>query len=226
MEKGIQHRKVTPYWPQANAEVERFNQPLEKIIRAAHIEGKNWRQELYKFLLTYRATPHAVTGIAPCQLMFGRELRTKVPQLRKPGMTKAFIVARRNDNIKKQQQKTYADSRQRAFPSPVQKGDKVLLQQTSRNKLSTRYDPRPYIVLARKGPSVVLQRGTEPRILRNVSRVRRLYEVDANSCDDDLFPVTRAPRSENAEMNAAARVEPRPQRLRRPPEYLRDYEVN
>lgn len=44
---GISHRKVTPYWPQAIAEVGRFNQPLEKIIRAAHIEGKDWQQEIY-----------------------------------------------------------------------------------------------------------------------------------------------------------------------------------
>lgn len=106
---GIQHWKITPYWPQANAEVERFNQPFEKIIRAAHIERKDWWQEMYKFLLNYSATSHAVTGIAPCQLMFGRETRTIVPQLRKPEMTKAFIFARRNDLVKKRQQKAYAN---------------------------------------------------------------------------------------------------------------------
>ena len=32
---GIEHHLVTPYWPQANGEVERFNQPLEKTIQAA-----------------------------------------------------------------------------------------------------------------------------------------------------------------------------------------------
>ena len=43
---GIAHRKVTPYWPQANSEVERFNRTVEKAIRAANIEGKNWKEEL------------------------------------------------------------------------------------------------------------------------------------------------------------------------------------
>ena len=38
---GSLRRKVTPYWPQAVAEVERFNQPLEKVICEAFIEGKN-----------------------------------------------------------------------------------------------------------------------------------------------------------------------------------------
>ena len=39
---AITHRKVAPYWPQANAQVERFNRTLEKAIRGAHVEGKNW----------------------------------------------------------------------------------------------------------------------------------------------------------------------------------------
>ena len=48
---GITHRQVTPYWPQANSEVERFNRTLEKAIRAATTEGKDWKNELNTFLL-------------------------------------------------------------------------------------------------------------------------------------------------------------------------------
>ena len=58
---GISHERVTPYWPQANGEVERFNQPLEKVIQTAYLEGKVWRQEINRFLLQYRTTPHSVT---------------------------------------------------------------------------------------------------------------------------------------------------------------------
>ena len=38
---GITHHKVTPYWPQDNAQVERFNRTLEEPIRSAHVDGKN-----------------------------------------------------------------------------------------------------------------------------------------------------------------------------------------
>ena len=44
---GFKHRKITPLWPKANGEAERLVQTFEKNIRIAHIEGKNWKQELY-----------------------------------------------------------------------------------------------------------------------------------------------------------------------------------
>ena len=33
---GFHHRKISPIWPQANGEAERFNAPLMKATRAAH----------------------------------------------------------------------------------------------------------------------------------------------------------------------------------------------
>ena len=54
---GIKHQRITPLWPQANSEVENFMKPMEKAIRAACIEQKNWRKELFSFRINYRATP-------------------------------------------------------------------------------------------------------------------------------------------------------------------------
>ena len=75
-------------------------------------------------------------------------------------------------------------------------------------------------MVARKGPSVVLQHGADPQILRNVSLTRKMYEVNDNSTDDALFPVARVQGPEN---QPATSVEHRPQKLQRPPDYLRDY---
>ena len=66
----FKHSPVTAYWPQANGIVERFNQPLKKAIQTAVSEGRIWRQELNRFLLQYRSTPHSVTKVAPCELLF------------------------------------------------------------------------------------------------------------------------------------------------------------
>jgi len=63
---GFKHRKVTPLWPRANGEVERFVKTLKKCIKAAKAEGRNWRKELQAILRNYRTTPHATTGGCTC----------------------------------------------------------------------------------------------------------------------------------------------------------------
>ena len=79
---GIEHRKSTPLWPKTDGEVERQNRTLLKSLKITDAEGKRWKEELNKFLLPYRTTPHSSTGATPAFLMFGRELKTKLPQLR------------------------------------------------------------------------------------------------------------------------------------------------
>ncbi|XP_021343033.1 uncharacterized protein K02A2.6-like [Mizuhopecten yessoensis] len=37
-------------------------------------------KEIYAFLMAYRSTPHSVTGESPAKMMFGREIRTKIPE--------------------------------------------------------------------------------------------------------------------------------------------------
>jgi transposase InsO family protein len=80
-ENGIHHRRITPLWPQANSEAERFMQPLNKAIRSAHAEGKQWTKHLYKFLLNFRTTRHATTGFSPSELLFNRKVQNKLPQI-------------------------------------------------------------------------------------------------------------------------------------------------
>jgi transposase InsO family protein len=41
---GFHHRKITPEWPKANSEAERFMRTIQKTLRAAHLENKNWKQ--------------------------------------------------------------------------------------------------------------------------------------------------------------------------------------
>lgn len=43
---GFKHRKITPYYPQANGEVERFMRTLNKTIRTSNVEGKDYWNEV------------------------------------------------------------------------------------------------------------------------------------------------------------------------------------
>jgi hypothetical protein len=78
---GIYHHMNTPRWPQANGEVERQNRSLEKRLKIAHADGKNWKSELLTYVTAYRSVPHTVTGKSPAEIFFGRRVRTKLPEL-------------------------------------------------------------------------------------------------------------------------------------------------
>ena len=76
---GIKHRKITPLWPCANAETERFMRTLEKSMKSA--TTPNFKQAMHHFLLDYRTTPHTTTGVPPTTILFGCSLRTKLPHI-------------------------------------------------------------------------------------------------------------------------------------------------
>ena len=75
---GIKAEWSTPKWPQGNATVERFMQPLCKALKTANLDDRPWRQELQRFLLHYRTTPHRTTGVPPAELLFNRTVRGKL----------------------------------------------------------------------------------------------------------------------------------------------------
>ena len=109
-ENGIEHRTTPTLWPQTNGEVERQNRRLMKSIQIAHIEGKDWRQELQAFLTAYRSTPQMTTGATPFYLMLGREMRTKLPDLRREAPITNEEV-RDRDWSRKLSQKEYVDAK-------------------------------------------------------------------------------------------------------------------
>ena len=80
-ENRIEYTRVTPYWARANGLVENFNKSLKKAISVATIERKNWKEELYNFLLNYRATLHTTTGRTPSELLFNIIIKTKLSQV-------------------------------------------------------------------------------------------------------------------------------------------------
>ena len=54
---------------------------LGKCIKAATAEGRSYKQNRHAFLLNCRATPHPTTGISPATALFGRAIRTRLPEL-------------------------------------------------------------------------------------------------------------------------------------------------
>ena len=75
IQKGIQHRRITPRWPEANGLVENFMKSVGKATKTAHAEGKNWMTELYRYVANYRQTPHPATGKSPREVFILKCMR-------------------------------------------------------------------------------------------------------------------------------------------------------
>lgn len=128
------------------------------------------------------------------------------------------------DQQAKQRTKVCADKRNRASPSDIKSGDNVLLQQARQNKLSTLYDPQPYTVIERRGPSLILQRSNGRVFMRNVSHVHKLHQNTAVREEDDYVMDFDLPQARNPP-RAAEQGMRRSVRVRRAPTHLRDYQL-
>ncbi|CAI5656958.1 unnamed protein product [Oreochromis niloticus] len=76
---GIDKTHKTPFQPQSDGQVERFNATLQKIL-ASTAEHCHWDWDLMipYAVMAYRATKHSATGFTPNFMMFGRELSEPV----------------------------------------------------------------------------------------------------------------------------------------------------
>ena len=164
-EHEIEHRTSTPYWPQANGEVEWQNRTLPKTLKIAHSQKLNIHHELNKFLIAYRSTPHCTTGETPAKPLFGREIRTKLPDIQ--ASTSNIKDIRDRDYRLKMQGKVYPDAKRQAKQSNIKKGNFVFLKQDSENKLSETFSTNQYKVIEKKGNELTVP-GEDGEVYRTI----------------------------------------------------------
>lgn len=71
--RGIKHQRVSVYYPQSKGQVERFNRTLKGFLQCATLERSSIRSSIVDYLMIYRCTPHATTGLSPALLLHGRK---------------------------------------------------------------------------------------------------------------------------------------------------------
>lgn len=127
-ERDITHIRTTVYHPAANRAIECFHRVLKSTIQTAILQSAPWKATVTDFLQIYRATPHAVTGVSPFELLHGRKMRTRLNVLRPPpsALDPTQIQKRvlaRQDLIKSRFDRTH-----HVRPASFQKGDKVRIK--------------------------------------------------------------------------------------------------
>ena len=71
---GLSHDSSTPYYPQANGEVEAINKVLKHMLqRMIRVHKMNWHLILYLALWAYQTSVRNVTRFTPFQLVHGLE---------------------------------------------------------------------------------------------------------------------------------------------------------
>ena len=232
---GFHHRKVTPLWPQANGEVERFIKTAKKVVKTASVEGENWRKSMQRFLRSYRTTPHTTTGVSPATLFLGRPVRNKLPSCSYVDPTREAVNER--DSTQKMKMKAYADRKSYVKPSDIAVGDTVLVKRPfNMVKGATPFEPLPLLVTDRKG-TMISAESAEHSVTRNSSHFKRIPPVpvsepvvesrDPIPFDDETEIV---PSSDTSETNVPREPpEPpvetpqRPRRKCHKPAWQRDY---
>ena len=61
--------------------MEVFTKVLIKLVHTALLKKKDTKIMLDRYLQKYRAAPHRTTGKFSYELMFGRKMQTKLPQM-------------------------------------------------------------------------------------------------------------------------------------------------
>ncbi|XP_062594005.1 uncharacterized protein LOC134255486 [Saccostrea cucullata] len=199
--KLLQVRKLTttPYHPQANGLVEKFNGTLKKMLKAyASSEPYKWDVHLPYVLFAYREVPNETTGYSPFESLYGRHVRGPLAILKEqweePTVEQASVLSyiletrERMQNIRdlvkdserlaKKKQKIYYDKKARSRTFEV--GQKVLvLLPTSTSKLMAQWKG-PYEVVKKVSPvdyKVRISKNKEP--VYHVNMLKEWFSRDS-----------------------------------------------
>ena len=197
---GINLKFSTPLWPQGNAEAERFMQLLAKALKTAKIAHRPWQQELQRFLLQYRTTPHCSTGVPPAELLFNRTVQGQLPILVKRTVVNRHKEARQNEKKRQEYNAKYANNKSGVKKSDLKVGDNVLVRQERKNKLTSHFNPTPYVVTKREQSRVTARNARGHVITRNVSHFKSIPKPKQTDSDEsDYEDREHIPDNENTE---------------------------
>ena len=130
---GFHHRKISPAWPKANSE------SCEHSIKLCVL--LTWKTKIGNrncFFICETTAPHPIptlSGVSPAELLFGRKLVVKLPELVNTVPSHSLIAD--TDRKPKGRMKAYADTRSKAQHCPLTIGDTVLVCEPRKHKLSS-----------------------------------------------------------------------------------------
>ena len=189
----IELRHSTPYHPQGNSRVERFNGTLKRLIaKACNNRDKDWYLHVNAALAAYRTSVHESTGYSPFYLLYGR--RAQVPLERFLGAENNIFGNRLDDlaqayrKAKVNQERNRANNRRRIAAranadDALEVGDTVIVKAEVPLTHAAKWDPQ-YEVYRIEGTTHFIRHqitGKERRVHRE-----KLLLVDPDIAWDEV----------------------------------------
>lgn len=149
--------------------------------KKGHKDSKGGAQELQarvkQMLRNYRATPHSTTRVAPATALFGRPMKTKLPEVTTPCSDAAI---RQRDQAAKAKIKEHADNKQYVEPSAIKEGTLYWSREMRQRRKVTHRITRYRGLSSRPKGLWSLQKMLKVSLLREILRSLRACPTSRN----------------------------------------------
>ena len=147
---GIEHRRTTPYHPQSNGRVERFNGTLKRILKKlVNGDRADWEDQLGTAITAYRISTSTVTGRSPFMLRYVHPPRYPLTRLMADDHSRSFENRlEMHANLMQEAARATEDSRthnrnrlaRQANAKEIKAGDKVIIKAREPLSLTAQWD--------------------------------------------------------------------------------------
>lgn len=188
----IRKTRTTPYHPQCDGLVERFNRTLLSMLATTTKNHPfDWEDQLSKVCFAYNSSVHSSTGYTPFFLMFGRQAKLPIDIVYgtgenselpasdyavhlKKGLEEAYCTVREKLSASHEHRKTHYDKR--IHGRPFKDGELVWLHSTVVPRGKSRKLHHPWT-----GPFKVMEQLSECDYrIRGLGRKRKIHVVHFN----------------------------------------------
>src|SRR5947199_4127707 len=189
----IKHKLSSPYHPQTNGLVERFNRTLCESLAKVSGKENEWDEHIESILFAYRTIRHNTTRKTPFFIVYGREAILPIEDIKLgEDFGKSAIMKRLYDLVELTEERSQAlenirksqDQQKRRHNERIKEetqfgiGTKVLLKDAAREKQwSGKLSPKwkgPYYIHEMIGKGAYKIRTLEGRVLKSSYNIKHL----------------------------------------------------
>ena len=125
--------------------------------------------------MSYRATPHPVSGKSPTMLLFNREIRMKVPHVESNQTSQNDDELRSRCHKYQERMKDYHDKKNNATPHNFKIGDIVFCANMKPAKLDSQFHPAKHVIIQSQGRDTftLVNAATGTTLIRNAKYLKR-----------------------------------------------------